>query len=256
MIRLFTSYYHERHPVRQSEIDECLRRNLECSSIDKICILQEPSELPFQDPRIQTRPITERPRYADFFLWIDEVCKPSDISIIANSDLYFDQSLQMVKSLVRENTCLALSRWDVMKQGRVQLFERGDSQDCWIVRGPVHGVSADFPIGVYDCDNRIAWEFERAGYRVVNPAFSLRTYHLHRTRERSYDPTNPTDHGIRPPFRYVEPDNAGNLLSCASLWWQYRPGYFPWRLTSRKLARTLPGRIWSRITRMARLTCR
>jgi hypothetical protein len=149
----------------------------------------------------------------------------------------------MLRSLVTSGSCLALSRWDVGASGSARLFERGDSQDVWVFQGPVRGEGiGEYPVGVYDCDNKIAWELEQAGYEVRNPALSLRTYHLHRGSERSYDLANLPDHGIRPPFLYVEPDNAGSLFDCVRLWKQHRPGYFPWRMTWARFLRTRPGR--------------
>jgi hypothetical protein len=244
MIRLFTTHYPEPDPARRAEYAECLSRNLGCEAIAEVRILVEGgagTDLP-ENPKLFTRPISARPTYADFFAWINELAEADDVSIIANSDIYFDGGLQLAEAVLSEDHCLALSRWDVLGNGRVRLFEHGDSQDCWIFRGPVRPVSGDFPLGVYDCDNKIAWELEAAGYRVINPSLGLRSYHLHRSAVRGYDPQCPPDHGIRPPFLYVEPENLGSLLTCARLWRRHQPGYFPWRFTWKKFLRTRPGR--------------
>jgi hypothetical protein len=249
MLRLFTTAYSERDPARRAEHAVCLAHNLACSAIAEICLLVEGEDLDLpESPAIRTREIEGRPAYGDFFVWISEVAGPEDFSIIANSDIYFDGSLRLLDRVDLRDRCLALSRWDVLKGGRVRLFERGDSQDCWIFRGPVRaGVKGDFPLGAYDCDNKIAWELERAGYRVSNPAFSLRSYHLHQGPSRSYDPASPADHGIRPPFRYLEPGNEWTLFECWRLWRELSPGYFPWRFTWRKFLRTGVGRIGLRL---------
>lgn len=244
MLRLFTTAYPEPSPARRAEYAECLARNLALSEIDELLVFAESGVeggLP-RDSKLVTRSVGSRPNYADFFAWINELAGPDDISIIANSDIYFDSGLRLVKAVDSRDQCFALSRWDVLENGKFRLFEHGDSQDCWIFRGPVHPVRGDFPLGVYDCDNKIAWELEAAGYRVINPSLSLRTYHLHRSAVRGYDVANLPDHGIRPPFLYVEPENLGGLLTCARLWRRHKPGYFPWRFTWKKFLRTRPGR--------------
>lgn len=258
MIRLFTTIFPVHDPARAAEYQECLRQNLGLAAIDEIALLAEnEAKPPISSPKIQVRPTARRPTYADFFAWINELAAPGDISIIANSDIYFDKGVRMLEPFAKLDRCLALSRWDVHENGSAQLFERGDSQDVWIFRGPIRkSVRGEFPLGVYDCDNKIAWELEQAGYEVLNPAFSMRTYHLHRGAERSYDPDNPPDHGIRPPYLYVEPDNASSLFTCLRLWITYRPGYFPWRMTWRKVGRTTLGRVcvrlWNRASRLFR----
>jgi len=42
------------------------------------------------------------------------------------------------------------------------------------------------------CDNRISYEFARAGYKVINPCFpetGIIARHLHQTEKRNYNPT-------------------------------------------------------------------
>ncbi len=43
VIRLFTTAFPEGRPKRKAEYAECLRRNVECSAIDEICLLVEGS---------------------------------------------------------------------------------------------------------------------------------------------------------------------------------------------------------------------
>lgn len=255
MIRLFTSAYPESNPDRRQELEICLQNNVNSLLFDSIHLLLENVERPaVEADSLRTRHISSRPTYLDYFNWINEVATSDDISIIANSDIYFDENAKILDALLSVNRCVALSRWDVQPNDRVRLWERGDSHDSWAFRGPVReNLHGDFPVGVYFCDNKIAWEMEQADYKVINPAFSLRSYHLHQGEERSYDPDNPADHGIRPPFRYIEPDNAGSLLFCLRLWRTFNMDYFPWRITWRKLGRTLPFsllvRVWNRMRR-------
>jgi hypothetical protein len=51
-------------------------------------------------------------------------------------------------------------------------------------------VYGNFTLGMRGCDNRIAAEFEIAGYRVSNPSKSIRSYHVHNSGIRNYTTTD------------------------------------------------------------------
>jgi hypothetical protein len=254
MIRLFTTWYAERTAQRRAEYERCLQANLACRSLDGVMILDESGHVAILEPAT-VRQISARPTFADFFSWIYELADSRDISIIANTDIAFDPGLVMLLDYDwPERTVLALSRWDVLPNGDVQLFERGDSQDCWIFKGPVPESIGHFPIGVYDCDNKIAWELQQAGYRVINPSLSVRTYHHHLSGYRSYEQKPAPDYGIRPPFLYVEPDNLWGPLKAWRVKKKLNLEYFPWRMTWRRFWRyplpALAMRVWKRVTRL------
>ena len=258
MVRLFSTAYPEKNPERRAEYAECLRRNLANPHLGEVCLLVEGpgDDLPAH-PKLRVRPVTRRPRYDDFFAWIDDVAGPEDLSIIANTDIWFDEGLgQLAGWPWGARTVFALSRWDVQPDGSSRLFERGDSQDAWIVQGPVEHVRGDFPLGVYDCDNKIAWEFAEAGYQVLNPAFAVRCRHLHLGALRSYDPAAPADHGIRPPFLYVEADNLWSLPAALRRRRRLRLDYVPWKMTWLRFFRyplpKLAQRVWRRVWKMLR----
>jgi hypothetical protein len=251
MTRLFTTLFSETSPARRAEYDECLRRNLACAALDEICLLIEGESLaPPDSPKLRPRKIARRPHYSDYFTWIEEAAKPGDVSVIANSDIYFDNQLGLFKNWGLPERCVvALSRWDVAPDGSASLFDRNDSQDTWIVRGTVRGVHGDFPIGVPRCDNRILFEFQKAGFRVANPAFSIRTYHLHAGQRVEYSgPVLP--HYVPAPYRYLFPHNLWTLPR--TLWHNLRhPGCrVGWRLDRRRLARTVPARGWNKLVRL------
>lgn len=134
----------------------------------------------------------------------------------------------------------------------------GDSQDTWIFKGPIRSVAADFPLGVYDCDNKIAWELQQAGYRVLNPALGLRSYHHHQCGYRSYEQKPAPDYGIRPPFLYVEPENLWGPCKAWQLSRRLRLPYLPWSMTTRRFCRyPLPSlicRVWNKLARTTGLT--
>jgi len=246
---LFTSYYPEKNAVRRQEIDDCLRRNAECALLQRICLFVEGgATLPVVSPKIQVRPISNRPTYSDFFGWINEISGPDETAIVANSDICFDRSVVALLWTLDSNACAALSRWDVLPDGCGRLFDRADSQDVWVFRGPVRPVVGNFPVGVPRCDNRILYELRAAGYRVVNPAFSVRTLHLH-SGERSEYPAIIQGLHVPPPYNYLWPHNLLSLP--ATIWWNLRhpTARIRWRVDQRAFESTLPVRIVRRLLR-------
>ena len=100
----------------------------------------------------------------------------------------------------------ALSRWEDLPGSR-GLLDRCDSQDAWIFRGPIKNVSADFTAGIRGCDNRLAAELHKAGYRVSNPSRAIRAFHLHRSGVRHYGHA-PAD-AVPPPYLLIDPAELG-----------------------------------------------
>jgi hypothetical protein len=206
MIRLFTSVFPEHVSARKREYDEAFRQNCNCEAIDEMCVYREGGADVQRCARADVRPSVTRPTYADYLSWINEKAKPDDISIIANSDIFFDSQIGVLEKLIpAPNSVLALSRWDTTPLGPA-LHDHNDSQDAWVFWGQVRPVEAAFPVGVPRCDNRFVSELETAGYRVLNPAFSLRSYHLHSGGRDSYPVTSQPGY-VPPPYGYVWPHN-------------------------------------------------
>lgn len=249
VLRLFTTWYDERSPGRLGELRECFERNLACGEIDELCVLREGGEVPDAGgKRVRVRKIGHRPRYQDYFDWINELAEIEDVSVISNSDIWHDGHLGVLRCWrLPEREVLALSRWNVAEGGEVELYDHNDSQDSWVLRGRVSGVEGGIPVGVPRCDNRIAAEFERAGYVVRNPAFSIRTYHVHAGVARVYDAEAP-NRLISPPYKYVWPHNLWGWPRTVRHW-VGRPGVpVGYRVDGRWWARTLPGKVWRRVS--------
>jgi len=184
-VTLFTSYYKDSNPVRQKELDDCLRKNIQNPFISKIVLVGEEG---YSDPKCVHIP-HERPTYKDFFRIANET--GSEYSILANSDIYFDQSLSRLFSVGWHKTLLAISRHDV-RRGKQILFDatgwgrKGWSQDAWIWKGQIEIDGGDYFLGLPGCDNKIAYEAQQSGYRVNNPAREVKIYHLHDSNQRNY----------------------------------------------------------------------
>ncbi len=187
MRRLFVNQYTDPSPIRNAELLECVRRNK--AIFDEVVSLDG------------------RPSYNDFFIRINEVAKSGDISVVANSDIYFDSTAVHLDNLSADQ-CYALSRWEVKPDGTSEMYAKDDSGDAWCFRGAVKPmkVVADFPLGFCGCDNRASLLMEMAGYQVLNPAKTIHAMHLHCSGIRHYDRIKDR---IRGPYLLITPHAIG-----------------------------------------------
>ncbi len=238
-VRLFTTAFPEMNPGRRAEYAECLLRNIGCEELDDVLLLVEGDARLPKSSKVVVRRISQRPLYSDYFRWIEEVADSDDISVVANADIYFDNRIGVLRAFTMpQGTVLALSRWDITPAGDAVLNDRNDSQDSWVFSGKARGIRGDFPIGLPRCDNRLVKELELSGYTVINPSFSLRSYHLHRGARDEYD-VAPRQGFVDGPYGYVWP---GNLLPLhRALWHNARNTRHPvrWHFDSRHWRRML-----------------
>jgi hypothetical protein len=180
---LYISLYIEKNESRMKEILFSLNKNLQNSYIEKIIVLNEG----FEDEILKNKKIvninrTERPNFSDFYEYLDE----NAINIIANNDIWFDNSLKKIKWLfVKKGDFLSLTR--VEKNGKLFREIHGDSQDAWIFKGvPACLKKCNFYMGRLGCDNKLNFIFYEGGYRVLNPSKYIIANHEHESNERTY----------------------------------------------------------------------
>jgi hypothetical protein len=104
-----------------------------------------------------------------------------DVCVFVNSDIYLDETAELF-NLLGDKECWALARWE-----NGGCFNRPDAQDAWAFRGPPPNVGATFGPGVLGCDNKLAFLIKRCGWKVSNPALSVKCHHLHATGLRRYE---------------------------------------------------------------------
>jgi hypothetical protein len=192
---LFVNHWTHPNPARRAEIDECLRRNLDNPQIERVVLLAQSKpehrrevtsakvvwvELP--SPR-------DRPTFAQYFELVNHfTTTPYDMNIVANSDVFFDDTLALLKPLDLEGVCLALSRWE-WAHGAASTLAGDNSQDAWIFQGRVRPLGwADWEVGRFCCDWRLSWELVHNEYHLVNPALDVKHYHLHASGVRKNAP--------------------------------------------------------------------
>lgn len=145
-----------------------------------------------------------RPTFTEMFA----MCDPKGWNVIANSDIYFEE---VPLPPPPRGEVFALSRWDVDASGNPTLWDHADSQDAWIFYGrPTF--DAPFTMGVPGCDNVLVHLFRESGYKVRNPSKSIRAYHLHLSKYRSYLDGEGRGRGghklyrLPPPYEFAKPE--------------------------------------------------
>ncbi len=240
---LIQQYYKPKEPARAKEIDHCLLKNLENPLIDKIYLLSESAsyKLPKSD-KLTLIVKKERITYGDCIDLIQRMIGKGSLVAFANADIHLDLSWVNLWSVDMHNTLMALLRWEETN-GELQLFgPRSDSQDTWVI----HSDSVvdrewaldkfQIPFGVAGCDNAILVEFLRHKFKIVNPAMSLRTIHVHKSQVRNYDPLNIVD---RPVYMHVEPSGIHELNPLTD-WSSWTTGLVKHEPLDRPLKATTP----------------
>jgi hypothetical protein len=201
---LLVGLYVDASGARTAEFIECVRRNASNEHIDQITVFLEDLLSPVDaqtrfpalaHPKVHLVAHGQRLTYEDLFEYANRFLNGAGV-IIANSDIFFDETLALLEEEPLVGRMLCLSRWEQAADGTSRHLDRPDSQDVWIFEPPLPRIAARFCLGRPGCDNRLACEAERAGLLVSNPSRSVRARHLHNTgirryseRERLHGPT-------------------------------------------------------------------
>lgn len=192
---LLVGFYRDPNSARMRELISCLERNGSNDLFDTVYVFIEEKRPRFPQllrdfpalgqPKIRLIDRGRRVSYRDMFAHANRELSGRRI-VVANADIYFDQTLALLVEVDLRNKFLCLSRWDVRADGSSQLFDHTFSQDAWIFLSPICAFNSDFYMGLPGCDNRIAWEAQQAGFTVSNPSRTIRAYHLHMSGVRNY----------------------------------------------------------------------
>jgi hypothetical protein len=191
---LLVGFYSDPDPGRLREFLECLRRNAENPHIHGIHVMAEDAAAAQQlaewlsvgnQNKITLIEHGRRLTFQAAFGYANEWLSGRRV-IIANADIFFDETLGLLESHDLTNVLLCLSRWDVGHDGSTCFFDHPGSQDAWIFDAPIRPFDCDFHLGLLGCDNRLAWEAAHAGLLLSNPSWSIRANHLHLTGVRRY----------------------------------------------------------------------
>ncbi len=191
-IILFTSYFCPKNEIRQKEIDDCLQKNINNPLINEVYLFLDDKFLPkkFKSNKVKIAKSECRPTYKDYIEFINKNKKfETSYNIISNTDIYFDESLKLIRKIEMDNTCIVLDRWDVKENGGAEFIDSSGSQDVWIFKGKVKeelGELSDFPLGKGCCDNVFLYNIFITDYYAGCPALDIKAYHLHISKYRTY----------------------------------------------------------------------
>lgn len=215
---LFVNYYIDKNKDRQEELNSCIIKNIDV--FDSIIVVSSKKDADLLMSKVDKDKKAKvvkvecevRPSFSDYFVLISVFNAKENLNVIANLDIIFEKEMLIaaedyVKSEKTLN-CLALTRWDIKPSGEAEFYNHADSQDVWIFQGDVDTIAeADFPLGKPGCDNKIAFLLEKAGYNVLNPSLTIKTFHKHLVEVRNYlnEKGEQFEPGIPPPYKILTP---------------------------------------------------
>lgn len=219
------------HPLarRSRELKECIKRNIMNPYIDEIHLLNEKSYPEWLNPKVKEFVIVNRISYDAVFKHIKTNIPSNTIVAFANTDIYFDASIRHLYTINLKGKFLSLLRWDdpnppqitdeKEKQPSKIFGPRPDSQDTWIVLSDditFNPDQEDFKInfGIPGCDNALSIAMLKNKFLVCNPAYTIKTHHIHNSAIRDYNPQNVVQ---RPIFLYIDPTAIQEYKSVVSL---------------------------------------
>lgn len=218
---LIQQYYRPDKAKRAREIKRCLDENVQCPYVDKILLLNEEDfskDFP-KTNKIEQKIVGKRLTYEMVIREIYESVPDGVIVVFSNSDIYLEETTRLLWSMKLEDRFLSLLRWDVPEDnsdGQVsKIFgPRDDSQDTWIVTSESVKLrnwkwqDLAFPFGKNGCDNAINVEMLKQKFLIANPAYSIKTQHVHSSGYRTYNPKDIVD---KPIFLHIAPTALNDL---------------------------------------------
>lgn len=184
---LLTTFYNEKDNQRKLEYKRCFLENINNKFIKKIYVFYEkPKEIEgyLRHHKVRIIPINKRPGFQQFFDYANEYLK-HELVIISNTDIYFDNSLELLKEYNFRNKVLALTRYNIPEyKGR---WERHNlSYDSWIFKAPLL-IKTNTVIGTFGSDLVLTYRLIRSGFKVINLSLSIKSWHVHLSDARGYD---------------------------------------------------------------------
>jgi hypothetical protein len=200
---LITTYYESQNTYRQKEIIYCLIKNFKNKYIKTIYLLNNNIyDLYFINDifkKIKQIKISDNQKYIlkynDALQFINNNLK-NEICILANSDIYFDYSLNKINYKNIYNHCFALLRYDEISIEDKKIYTlhnipRNDSQDSWIFQSPLNIDlnQCNFSFGTLGCDSIFASIIYDSNIKISNPSYDIISTHVHKSDYRTYDET-------------------------------------------------------------------
>ena len=188
---LVTQFYIPDDVKRYQELKYCVKENISNTLIDQIVLVVEEGTsdrlIPFHE-KIKINWIENRPTYQDLFKIAKKTLgNKKGLMVISNSDIFYDEDcISKMYEKVSNSEPLALSRWEFKMGSNPVHHDTWDSQDTWVFKDYILPGKYAINLGTPGCDNKIAYELQEAGYVVKNPSKSVKSYHYHASKNRTY----------------------------------------------------------------------
>ena len=186
---LVTQFYIPDDIERYQELKYCVKENIANDLIDQIILVVEKGILDKLIPnhkKIKTVLVKKRPSYKDIFKIGNSNINGKGLIIVANSDIFYKEDDIVKMQVISNRQALALSRWDFKPDTEPKHHDTWDSQDTWVFKDLILPGKYNIKLGLPGCDNKIAYELQKAGYEVRNPSKTIKSYHYHTSDHRTY----------------------------------------------------------------------
>lgn len=221
ILKLFVNYYCDNNTLRADEVNKCFVFNLKNDEINHHYILIKNDDIELFNTLVNLNninetkytliPFEERPTFRQFFELTRLNSTEDELTVISNSDIIIpSEDIKKIKQWDWDgNYCMALCRYDIINENPLEyeFFNRGDSQDVWIVKGGFKDhESSEFTLGILGCDNKIAYYLNEQ-YILINPSLDIITLHLHISNIRNYDNSNK----LNKPYHLIPPEKLTKI---------------------------------------------
>ena len=189
-IRLYTPYYHDDHPARRAELEQCIARNVALPAFERIVLFVD-QLAPFAhlaSARVELVQTPGRmPTYNDFLAHAGRSAEPF-VLVIANTDIHFDPTIERVREIsTAPDQAWCLSRREGPCEREPLYTEHYQSSDAWVLPAPPRMIRDTVQLGKLGCESLFLYNLAQAGYTLRNVGIDIPCYHLHASGKRNYD---------------------------------------------------------------------
>lgn len=196
---LITQFWNFENPKRKEEIYDCLLKNSRNRYINKIYVFSENgSYIKFQHNKIVPLKADHRLTYFEMFKTVNQNFK-NQLCIVANADVYFDESIVKLNQVDFNNKIIALSSYD----SETKLPEV-NSYDSWVMKS-INLPYNEFELGKSNDDLRVVKNLMDNDIEILNPAKEVFSYHVDSKKKLKY---NDLPDGLI----YIEPSMLNNNI--------------------------------------------
>lgn len=186
-MHLITTLTKSNFELRNKEYIECFDRNNSNKYIKSSTVLSEDVKVRslFINTKTKLTHTQSRPNFRTIVDYANSNLNPGRTVIITNADIYYDNTLKHIN--FNNDYAYCLTRWHkYTEEGDWEHAKLGACHDTWILQTPIILDNIDFGMGILGCDSRFTYQCAEAGYKIINPSFLIKCYHLHVSNIRTW----------------------------------------------------------------------